>query len=111
MGNDALRVNPFNLHGTVPDIHITTRGSNWYWAVCALMTVATLAFFGMSFGKPRPWRLFHYIIAAITLVSAIDYFTKASNLGWVGQAVQFTRGDRLVRGFVRQIFYSRYINW
>jgi bacteriorhodopsin len=112
MGNDALRVNPHIANGQASDIHITTRGSNWLWAVTALMTLASLIFLAMSFlRKPRSWRLFHYIMAAVTLVSAISYFTMASNLGWTPIAVQFVRRDALVRGFARQIFYVRYIQW
>lgn len=111
MANDAIRVNGNTAQGIAADIAITVRGSNWYWAVCALMTVATLVFYGMSFTRPRSHRLFHYIIASITLISAISYFTKASNLGWTAVPVQFVRSNPKVAGFLRQIFYVRYIDW
>lgn len=111
MGNDALRVNPMIVNGQTADIHITTRGSNWLWAVTAVMTTATIAILALSFRRPRNQRVFHYITAAITLVAAISYFTMASNLGWVPIAVQFVRRRRVVRGFSRQIFYVRYIDW
>jgi len=35
----------------------------------------------------------------------------ASNLGWTGIAVEFIRDDPEVRGFYREIFYVRYIDW
>ncbi|KAI9784501.1 MAG: ion channel activity [Peltula sp. TS41687] len=111
MGNDALKVNPHFVNGQASDIHITTHGSNWYWAVCAVMTVATLAILADMFRKPRSWRAFHYITASITLVAAIAYFTMASNLGWTPIPVQYLRGNALVRGTRREIFYVRYIDW
>jgi bacteriorhodopsin len=52
MGNGALKANGFTNTVTV-DNHITVRGSDWYWAVCAVMVVATVAFLGLSFTKPR----------------------------------------------------------
>lgn len=111
MGNDALRVNDFEMQGQFADIGITTRGSNWLWAVTAVMTVAALAFFGLSFTRPRPQRLFHYLVATACLIAAISYFTMASNLGWTAIAAQFLRGNPKVRGIFRQIFYVRYIMW
>lgn len=43
-----------NVNGGVSaDIALTVRGSDWYWAVCAVMTVATFAFAGLAQTKPR----------------------------------------------------------
>ena len=75
------------------------------------MTVATMIFVGLSFTKPRPHRVFHYITAAITLVAAIAYFTMASNLGWTPITVEFVRHNPKVHGIAREIFYVRYIDW
>ncbi|KAI9824351.1 MAG: ion channel activity [Phylliscum demangeonii] len=110
-GNRALIVNPNLVNGQSAAIHITDHGSDWYWAVCALMTLATLVFFGLSFTVPRTWRLFHYITASITLVAAIAYFTMASNLGWTPIDVEYRRTRSVVRGVNREIFYVRYIDW
>lgn len=93
------------------DISITVHGSDWYWAVCAVMTVATLAFMGMSFTKRRSERLFHYITASITLVAAIAYFSMGSDLGKVPIAVEFLRSPGGAMGYTREIFYVRYIDW
>ena len=111
-GNQALNVN-YGIGGTAP-IAITTHGSDWYFAVCAVMTVATLAFMGHSFTKPRTHRLFHYITAGITLVAAIAYFTMGSNLGQTPILVEFVRNNPKVGGLAggtREIFYVRYIDW
>lgn len=112
-GNQALTVNGFRPEGqtVVTDNHLTTHGSDWYWAVTAVMMVATFAFMGLSFTKPRQQRIFHYITAAITMVAAIAYFSMASNLGWTGIHVEFERSNPKVSGNVRQIFYVRYIDW
>lgn len=107
---DVLRVNDiFNGHDA--DIGITDRGSKWLWAVCAIMGVASLAFMGMSFMRPRPRRIWNYLTATICFISAISYFSMASHLGWTPIDVQFNRADRLVAGRNREIYYVRYIDW
>lgn len=108
--NDALNVNGFTNTVTT-DNHITTRGSDWYFAVTAVMAVSTAAFIGLSFTKPRHERLFHYITAAITLVASIAYFSMGSNLGWTAIQVEFQRSDPKVSGLMRQVFYVRYLDW
>lgn len=111
-GNNALKANPnvFN-YPTTSDINITTHGSDWYWAVTAVMAVATFVFIGLSFRVPRQNRIFHYITAAITLVASIAYFTMASNLGYAAIHVEFLRSNPRVAGIYREIFYVRYIDW
>lgn len=110
MGNHALQLNGFT-NTVSTNNHITTRGSDWYFAVCAVMFVSTLIFMGLSFKKTRSQRLFHYITAAITLVAAIAYFCMGSNLGWTAIQVEFQRSNAKVSGDMRQIFYVRYIDW
>jgi bacteriorhodopsin len=110
--NDALNANPNHFNYPVAsDINITTHGSDWYWAVTAVMAVSTLIFMAMSFKVSRTNRIFHYITAAITLVASIAYFTMASNLGYAAIPVEFARSDPKVAGFYREIFYVRYIDW
>ena len=111
MGNDALKVNGNTVNGQRADIAITTHGSDWYWAVTAVMALWTFVFVGLSFTKPRTHRIFHYITASITLVAAIAYFTMASNLGWTPITVEFFRHKSVVAGTDREIFYVRYIDW
>lgn len=89
---------------------LTTHGSDWYWAVFAILFISTAGFIGLSFTKPREHRIFHYITAAITMVATIAYFSMASNIGWAPIAVEFQRGGK-VAGANRQIFYVRYIDW
>ncbi|WPH00960.1 Hypothetical protein R9X50_00379400 [Acrodontium crateriforme] len=109
--NDALNVNGDTVNGVRADIAITTHGSDWYWAVTAVMIVATMAFMGLATTKPRQHRIFHYITASITLVASIAYFSMGSNLGWTPIDVEFQRSDHVVSGFNREIFYVRYIDW
>jgi bacteriorhodopsin len=115
-GNDALTANPdVFLYPTTTQINITTHGSDWYWAVTAVMVVSSIAFMGLSFTVPRRNRIFHYITASITLVASIAYFTMASNLGYAAIPVEFIRSDPKVAGMdglnYREIFYVRYIDW
>lgn len=111
MGNRALDINGFSNRSGVTDNHITVRGSNWLWAVTAVMLLSTLAFLGWSFTRRRSQRIFHYLAAAITFVSGIAYFTMASNLGWAAVRVHHVRSNPKVAGLMRQIFYARYIDW
>lgn len=107
--NDALNTNTNfvnNAEGT--NYSITTHGSDWYWAVTAVMMVSTLTFLGLAATKPRTQRVFHYITAAITMVASIAYFSMASNLGYTGVTVEFIRNQDQT---VREIFYVRYIDW
>ena len=75
------------------------------------MTVSTFAFLGLGFMKPRSNRIFHYITAGVTLVSAIAYFSMASNLGFTPIMGEFVRSSPRVSGIYREIFYVRYIDW
>lgn len=110
--NDALSANPnVFMYPTSSDINITTHGSDWYWAVTAVMAVSTFAFIGLSFTVPRRNRVFHYITASITMVASIAYFTMASNLGYAATMVEFERSSPKVAGLYREIFYVRYIDW
>jgi len=110
-GNQALNTNA-DIGGTA-DLAITDHGSNWYWAVTAIMAVSTLIFAGLSFTRPRTSRLFHYITAAITLVAAIAYFSMAANLGQTQILTEFPRPNSNVvyAAGTREIFYVRYIDW
>lgn len=114
-GNNALSVNypgnTIDYSGGHADIAITTHGSDWYWAVTAVMASATLIFLGLSYTKPREHRIFHYITAGITMVASIAYFSMASNIGWAPITVEFVRNKAVVAGTVREIFYVRYIDW
>ncbi|KAE9370615.1 family A G protein-coupled receptor-like protein, partial [Stipitochalara longipes BDJ] len=104
--------NPNVFHyPTTSDINLTTHGSDWYWAVTAVMALSTIIFMGLSFRVPRKNRIFHYITAAITLVASIAYFTMASNLGYAAIPVEFVRSNPKVAGLYREIFYVRYIDW
>ena len=111
-GNGALTANGFTNNSGTTDNHLTTHGSDWYWAVTAIMAVSTFVIVGLSFRLPQRKRLFHYITAAITLVASIAYFSMASNLGWAAIPVEFQRhSNHLVSGDMRQVFYVRYIDW
>ena len=112
MSNDALNVNGANVNGgRTAEIALTVRGSDWYWAVCAVMTVSTFAFLGLGMRKPRHDRIFHYITASVTMVAAIAYFSMGSHLGWTPIDVEFERSDPRVAGVAREIYYVRYIDW
>jgi bacteriorhodopsin len=110
--NDALGVNPFVVNGRTVDIHITTNGSDWYWAVMSLMGTTMLVILGTALMRPAPARIFHYILAAAAFVATVTHYSMASNLGWVPIDVEFQRmGNPLVSGINRQIWWVRYCGW
>lgn len=108
--NDALIKNGFT-NTSFTNNHITVRGSDWYFTVCAVMAVSSFVFAGLAYTKPRSQRLFHYITAGITFVATIAYFCMGANLGWTAIQVEFERSNPKVSGNMRQIFYVRYIDW
>lgn len=110
-GNQALDVNRNVFEHA--DVEINTHGSDWYFAVCAVMTVSLLGVVGTSFRKPSTHRIFHYISSGILLTAAIAYFSMGSNLGQVPVQVEFVRpGNSHVRAAgTREIFWVRYVDW
>ncbi|KAK0267139.1 hypothetical protein LTR91_008935 [Friedmanniomyces endolithicus] len=110
--NNALATNGGNtVNGKTVDIAINSHGSDWYWAVTAVMVCATFTFMGLAATKPRQHRIFHYITASITMVASIAYFSMASGIGWTPIDVEFLRSSPQVYGINREIFYVRYIDW
>jgi hypothetical protein len=110
-GNEALHVNPFVVNNRTVDIHITTRGSDWYWAVTSIMGTTMLAILGTSFLKPASNRIFHYVLAAVAFVAMVEHYSMAANLGWVPIDVEWRRSSHLVSGVNRQIWWVRYCGW
>jgi len=100
MANHALSSNPPNAA-----IDITTHGSDWLWAVFALMTLADLGMIAWSFTRPRGTRAFHHIAIVILTIAALDYFAMASDLGSTPITTEFRRRA------TRAIWYSRYIDY
>jgi len=105
--NNALNLNP----PTGADEHITTHGSDFYWAICAAMGFSALIVAGMMFKRPHGERVFHYLSVSLLLTACIAYFTMASDLGWAPVVNEFMREKANVRGTTRQVFYARYIDW
>jgi bacteriorhodopsin len=101
--NDALKVNPpFGTSQT-----LTTKGSNWLWAVTAVFLLLFLAVWALALKPTHNERIFHYIFKVALLTGGIAYFAMASDLGWVvaEQANQRSRGDS------RQVFWAKYVYW
>jgi bacteriorhodopsin len=109
--NEALKFNPFIVNGRTVDIHITVRGSDWYYAVMSVMGTTMLLIIGTGLLRPRTHRIFHHILAAVAMVAMIEHYSMASNLGWVPIDVEWQRSDRLVAGINRQIWWVRYCGW
>lgn len=106
-GNNALQQNPPNGVSE----HITTHGSDFYYAICAAMGASALIVFGLMTRRPQNERVFHYLSIALLTTAAIAYYTMGSDLGWAPVIDEFFRERAVVRGTTRQIFYARYIDW
>lgn len=109
--NNAPSVNPNIVNGQTVDIAQTVRGSDVYYAICAVMGTVALGVLAASFKKPRTDRIFFYITAALNMTACIAYFAMGSNLGWTPINVEFARSEAIVAGRNRQIMYARYIDW
>ncbi|THW15267.1 bacteriorhodopsin [Aureobasidium pullulans] len=109
--NDAIQVNPNTQNNKHVDIAITVRGSDFYFAICAVMGFVALGVMAASAMKPRTDRIFFYITAAINTTACIAYFAMGSNLGWTPIDVEWQRTWSQVAGVNREVFYVRYIDW
>lgn len=109
--NNAVSVNTNTQNDKHVQIAITDRGSDWYFTVMCIMGLVGLGCIAAAGLKPRTHRIFYYITAAINLTACIAYFSMGSNLGWTPIDVEFLRGESIVRGRNREIFYVRYIDW
>ncbi|KAL7424769.1 hypothetical protein Q5752_000453 [Cryptotrichosporon argae] len=104
--NDALHANP--IQSGIPQA-LTTRGSDWLWAVFAVMLLSDLVVFAWQFSFPRGQRVFHQLGLIILTTATIAYFSMASNLGYTGIATEFNHWT--AAGTLRQVWYVRYIDW
>lgn len=109
-GNEAIIINkPIGV-----DFHITARGSDWLWSAFCVFLVMAIILIGLMFRKAPNERLFYYTAIAPVIFMAINYFTLASNLGWIPVKAKYnhvqTSTQKEHPGF-RQVFYSRYIGW
>ncbi|TCD60425.1 hypothetical protein EIP91_010077 [Steccherinum ochraceum] len=121
LNGGSLNKNPPNA-----DRHITLGGTNWLWAVFAVMAVSTLGMIAWTFNRgkhPLPnfernanrfvvqrrrgTRFFHNIALVILATSTVAYFSMASDLGATPITAEFSRGNT----GTRQIWYVRYIQW
>ncbi|KAJ2970456.1 hypothetical protein NUW54_g12724 [Trametes sanguinea] len=98
----SLDQNPPNA-----DRHITAGGSDWLWAVFAIMALSDLIMIFWTFSRPRGTRLFHQIAVIVLTTATIAYFSMASDLGATPVRAEFSRGNTINR----QIWYVRYIQW
>ncbi|KAI0336460.1 heat shock protein 30 [Cubamyces sp. BRFM 1775] len=102
MAGSSLDQNPPNA-----DRHITPGGSDWLWAVFAIMALSDLMMIFWTFSRPRGTRLFHQIAVVVLTTATIAYFSMASDLGATPVTAEFSRGNTNQR----QIWYVRYIQW
>jgi len=96
--NDALQANP-----PAGNAHITTRASNWLWAVFSVMLLSLLISVIWTALRRNRNRTFHQIPIIVLTVASLAYFSMASDLGFT---VVLSH-----RGTTRQIWYVRYIQW
>ncbi|GJJ10397.1 hypothetical protein Clacol_004623 [Clathrus columnatus] len=88
MVNKAIDANP-----STADLHLVNSGSDWDWAIFALMLFSDLCLIAWTFlARNRGIRLFHYLGILILTTTAIAYYSMASNLGNTPIQVQYLRG-------------------
>jgi len=102
--NMALHTNP-----PVAPNNITTHGSDWLWAVTALMALLLLCTVAWTVVTPAHRRIFHYIAIGTLLISTIYYFIMASDLGDTAVQTEFRQGN--IPGRTRQVYYTRWVGY
>jgi len=108
----SLDVNP-----VVADADLTTKGSDFLWAIFACMLASALGTTIWAMMLPVGKRAFHWIGVALLFTASIAYFSMASDLGATPVYVEFVRyksdlfTDRSVNPYTRSIWYARYIDW
>lgn len=108
--NSALDLNPISSD---IDIHLTTHGSDWLWAVFsvfALLTVGHTAYVGYLFQKGNK-KLVVALPLLASIIFSISYFTYAANLGWTSTPVEFNHVTTDEMEGLRQIFYVKFVAW
>ncbi|KAL1408024.1 hypothetical protein Q8F55_004821 [Vanrija albida] len=103
--NDALELNP----PTGADIHLTTPGSSFLWAMFALVLFVDLAVAVWTTRVVRASRVWHHFVVINLSIMAVAYFSMASDLGWTPVRTEF--GHYQGEGLPRQIFWVRYVDW
>jgi len=103
-GNNALTTNP-----PVANNNITTHGSDWLWAVTALMGFLLLCTIAWTFMTAAPRRIFHYIAIGMLTIATIYYFIMASDLGSTGVRTEFRQGN--IPNRTRQVYYTRWVGY
>ncbi|QLG71826.1 hypothetical protein HG535_0C01750 [Zygotorulaspora mrakii] len=109
-GNQAIKINP----PTGADFHITNRGSDWLWAAFCVFLLMAMVLIGLMFRKPANERIVYCTAIAPVLFMSINYFTMASNLGWIPVHAKYNHvkiDNQPDHPGTRQVFYSRKIGW
>lgn len=108
--NSALNLNTISSD---IDIHLTTHGSDWLWAVFsvfALLTVGHTAYLGYLFRKGTK-NIVVSVPLLVSIIFTLSYFTYASNLGWTSTPVEFNHVTTDEELGIRQIFYVKFVAW
>jgi len=73
--------------------------------VTAIYALSLIIVVGLTYFAKQGEKILHYLFTISLFVGTVAYFTMASDLGWTGvPTVDNDNG-------IRQIFYTRYINW
>ncbi|KPI45543.1 Opsin-1 [Cyphellophora attinorum] len=90
-------------------------GNRTLWAVCIIMALSSLAFYGMAFRQPVQKRLFHILTAFITTFAFLSYFAMASGDGISLNKTVITESHKHVPDteqiIYREVYWARYVDW
>merc|ERR1712093_580237 len=109
--------NVFDYNPTVADADITVQGSDFLWAIFAVMLATAIGVTAWMLMTPPGKRAFHVIGLMILFTASVAYFSMASDLGSTAVYVEFVRykpdlfTDTSINPYTRSIWYARYIDW
>ena len=95
----ALDQHPFEF----VDIHLTTPGSSWQWAVFSLFGASGIAALFLVYFSKRYVRGLWALAFVVFSTTFLAYFVMASGLGWTAIEAQWIRDDATTFGGTRQI--------
>jgi len=113
----SVSANVFDYNPRVADADITIEGSDFLWAIFAVMLASAIGVTTWTLMTPPGKRTFHVLSMAILFTASTAYFAMASNLGATAVYVEFVRyksdlfTDTSINPYTRSIWYARYIDW
>lgn len=96
----------FNAHELLTNVRTSENGSDWYFAIFAVMVASVIAFTILLLHTPRGERSLHYLSVGAVIVASMAYLSMASK-----DSTLLHDFSHYSTNYGRQVFIARYIDW